>query len=347
MKERGEYELQIDSITGLPDDFEGRIMHPRVAVLADSIDNLALINKPVIRWGDNRYVAGADRIASRVLRGHKTIMVKYWELSDREVEMFREAENAYRRHDVAEMQAARERFLELYTKEEEEREKSLSPGKRKSPRARARERVAQDFGIKPESLRKADQRDRAKEREQNRDAQTEQRMQERNDARKYVLDEHPVIGVRLTEKQKAAANVVHGYYSAAVGSIMSAQRELKKIESSMAPYHRGHLQLAQDALSEVSARLRGYRPYQACPVCKAIPEVTAQCGHCGGSGYTNFLQRENMPPKYLEQPVVLFNAQDRHVEDFGVEFHDPDLAPENTEPDEGDEYEPDGFDWGA
>lgn len=152
-----------------PDDWQARLDAERNRYLGASIvQTQGPIHLPVVEAATGEIVAGADRIAAQVVAGTTSFEVRLWSGSPAERDTVRAHENRYRRPPTAaETKAlvdARAALIAEALPDSQRRDTVPGHGVRKGTKAAARHDISDARGVKVESVRKQEQRARAKER---------------------------------------------------------------------------------------------------------------------------------------------------------------------------------------
>jgi hypothetical protein len=169
MKWMGYRHVAVDSIV-LPGDINKRMKRPHVVELAKSIRELGdePIHAPTVTAKGSKLVAGRDRMAALLLNESEDCWVRLVEGSKQELADLEVDENLHRRHDdrddliarrvakvAGEVEAAGQLPDAVYG----------NPGRPKTARGAARERVARELGTTPDAIRAAEHRATAKKSE--------------------------------------------------------------------------------------------------------------------------------------------------------------------------------------
>lgn len=292
-------------------EFSHLVSEQRIAKRAMSIKDLGLMHEVLIRAEDSKLVAGRDRTAAHMLLKLDVVQAKLIECTDLEAELYEVSENLERRHDSAEQSELQVRALNIYAKIEEQRERlpaGAKPGRKKSPMGLARERLAEQRGIKPDSVKKAQFRAKEKSREA---------TIARVDAGKAMRDPRDAglmtLGIAVSAEFLAQAKVVDSYTSEAGANVrraMSSITSLRNVEG--LPLNNGMLQRLYDDLQDVAAKLKAARPYSLCPHCKGLAGVQDKCAGCVTLGYITVGQKDGVPRElWVEGPTAMVQTQGR------------------------------------
>lgn len=282
------------------DDFERRLAKKSVKDLADSVDQVGgFIHPPVVRASDMQVIAGEDRVASRIIRGHEEVTVDLVECSDEEVALMREHENVFRRNvPPADVKAMVEQ-LETMTADEQG-----APA------------LAELFGDGPSEDTKAEKRPRGRPktaRGKAIDATAEQLGTSTNAVRKKLQRAKDDI---VAPFEAWGRDVDHKLIDGAARSYRAITLLCNRISGVMV-----ELTTAQkgaslpdvvaneeyEALRATMMRLRGSRPVALCPWCKGDTKLLRQCAACNS---TALLQESLLDsvPKTLRNPAVAMSG---------------------------------------
>lgn len=363
MNELGHSTIAIAKLK-LPGTFAQRMKDPDVAELAKNIEALnGLIHDPVVRKKDKLLLAGQGRVAAFKKLGRDKIPVKYVDCTDDEVERIRKSEDAYRRHSPERQAELIGELVELMAKELAEDPGPKRPGKRpKSPRGRARERIADDRGIKPESVRIAEWREDLRAEAKSRGVTQAQVLKERKAAKPSgngkVVVEAPVppvltMDMELDEAFSIEMRDIQERIDTAARTLAAAASVLTVLVSTSLPIRVEEAHRAKEALQIASHQVRALRPHSLCAACKGIDEVTRQCVTCRKSAYLTKEELSLVPRALLdlENPVVLFQGRLVPRDEFFRTPTDADASPEEDIFDLEEEsrpighVEPEAIDW--
>jgi len=151
----------------LPPEWGERIEDPRNRDFAAVLKQTdGPIHFPVVELATMEVVSGLDRLAALFLGGHKKFAVRMWSGSPAEKKLIRASENAHRRRDAAESRKWLADYLEakreaLAERKAEDTGTPVPPERVTKDDVRAE--VGRELGIKGESVRKREQRDRKRE----------------------------------------------------------------------------------------------------------------------------------------------------------------------------------------
>jgi hypothetical protein len=281
-----------------PGNWRAILEEPGVMRKALSIQGVGLIHEPLVRRSDKLLVVGQRRVAAHEKLGLTSFLGKDIECSDEEVTILRRVENAERDHNPGQQAADMADLVNLY-------EKNLATtwpdrdadGKRKSKRARARELVAQERGVKPSSVRMA-----------------EYRAQKRTELPKSTLAN---LGMDLDAVFVEQVAHVHAELTTIAGRVQSAVTAIGALLRSDKPVQHARLEPLKAQLSDTAAALRKYLPVSLCPNCKGLETVQKECVACLATGYITRAQEADVPASLLDEahPMVTFRGKLVPVED--------------------------------
>lgn len=293
-------EIDIAEISN-PEAFNDRLQEPRIIQRAGSIKDFGMLQEPIVRKSDGRLLTGRDRVAAHVVLGLKSVKVKLVECTDPEAKRIELIENFERRHDADEQ--ARLRKLMLDTYEAEERKKPIKhakPGRpfgTKTPRGKARERLAREKGINPESVRRAEHRQKAKERKA---VITE--VAETGKAPMPPAHKDPtinVLGMQLAPEFLAQTEAIQTYITDALAKIRGGRQILTQLRNAELPFSPGLMQRLIDDVEELEGGVKGAKPAAVCPYCKTLSGVQEACNGCATMGWVTAAQLASTPKVLL------------------------------------------------
>lgn len=264
----------------LPGDIKARMKMPHVIELAASIEKLGgePASMPIIAAGTREVIAGRDRIAACMINKTPRLWVRVAEGEPEEFKALEVDENLRRRQDSRKELLAEAVKLEKAAIEAKAKESgTVVPAKKIEKEAR--EKTAKKAGVKPESVRKAVQRQKAKE--------------------APPKSEKPPIAMMGLELSKATLT--------AISRIKASCEELERYSkacqsevSSVAGIMPGAVvaRLMEKA-KELGAEARAVKPEHICPVCDG--EGDDKCKLCRGAHYARAEQMADIPKEQLER----------------------------------------------
>ncbi|MEE8385870.1 MAG: hypothetical protein V3S01_08135, partial [Dehalococcoidia bacterium] len=265
------------------------------------------------------------RTAAHINRKAKKMSAKIIECTDQEAEMIELIENACRRHDKDEQAGLLVKLVDVMEEdvlaEWKERVEEPTVGRPKKSRTEARERVAQAAGLRPDSVRKAEQRHEHKE------------------ATKVSVGGPSAIelfDIAVEDAFIAEVKKVIQYTEGVSSRAMIAIGQLKQLGDSDLDFPPAVVQKASLLLKEVHVLIRGYTPASLCPYCKGVGDYQAECTACRTLGWVGRLDKNAVPPELLEPGV------DGWIMDRGELVALADVIDTTPEPYEGAEVKPDG-----
>lgn len=315
----------------LPGNWTKILRDPEVQARAASIKQVGLIHEPVVRKSDMLLIAGRRRVAAHLRNGDKSVMIKLIECTDHEAAIIEQAENAERTHDSDKQGSAQARLVELLAKEISEREgvRLKGPGRGRTAKGRARELVAASRGVSPNAVRQAEYRERKR---------AESRGQPAAKAPK-VPAAAPLIrtfGIHLEAEFVRDLKELQDLNEACERAATAALQAVKQLRKRYAEPADGlppfafpeTYDKALDLLSQASSEIRGLRPVSVCPSCKAVDEISEECGHCRRLQYITRRQEPLVPAHLLDErnPVVVHKGQEKPLSEFNVLMVDDELA---------------------
>lgn len=292
MREVAIRDVELASIRTSP-GFAQRTQDPQVLQLAQSIRIAGLISPPCVRLSDMRLVVGEDRVAACFVLGEKTVRCKMVECTDREVEITRRVENAYRRHDFAEQAASLTELLDLVEQEvKEERAANPPPkGTKTTARGEARRRVGAAIGKSEAALAKHDSRQR--------DHLTARPKAPKEEV-EWQLDGY---GFEVPAAVQARAAAVREAMEAADNLARQIQRTLTSV-SDVFPQGNTVHELARRG----AAVARALVPSHLCPWCKGNEHAQPFCGGCGGHGFVGERDFESADEQLRTERLISYQG---------------------------------------
>lgn len=327
MQVYGEQEVSIADLV-CSDDFAARLERASVRAMADSIAKVGLIHPPLVRARDGAVGPGEDRIAAHVLLGRPTVVARLIECTDEELDAMREQENAVRRKESAaelaamvalhidapaDIGAATGPIVEMWdvappaelvaevaaAVERDDRITTRRRGRPRTPKNAAVAKVAGDTGRSPEAIRKALEREQA--RQQAGAVETWGRPQP-----EAWLEHVSDMRATLTEgADKLKITVARLKRSRTLGIPMDELRE---------------------QLREAGRAIRGARPAAVCAWCKNLPDLVGNCTACKGLGWISEELAEQIPEALRDPRQVM-------VQGFQYEVPMPEPVVEELAPD--------------
>jgi ParB-like chromosome segregation protein Spo0J len=313
MRTIGLKEVAIADLT-LPHDFALLLDDPGVATKAESIESLGLIHEPLVLQRDMRVLAGRERIAAHMRLGRTTVMVKLVDCNELEAIEIEFQENIVRRHDPDEQQRLiMERLEEIEKAKEHEVDRTGRPGRPKTPRGMAREKVAAEVGVNPESIRQREYRQRKKA------GKVTPKVAKPAPA-KDAPKEPPVktIGLELDAAFNAQVEATQVMLRDAANKLRTASAKLTQLRNAELTFPVGRLDRIRDQLRSVTAAVEGAYPTSLCPYCKGIEGIQQLCGACLGAGFITKDQEQSVPAELWREdlPVVLVQGTMRPLTDY-------------------------------
>lgn len=316
MKELGNKLVRVGSLY-MDGDVKARMKEERVAELANNIEENGLLHPPTVRRDDRKLVAGRDRVAAFMLLKRKSIQVRHVECTDRECEAIELSENVFRRSETA---SARNKMIKKLVDlqvdiiaEREQAEKPAGTGKAGRPKGRhtkAREEVAKTLGVKPDTVRRAEDRAAAAD----------------------AVADGPVepcigtFGIDISKEFTDECLSIQAYLEQADKHIRQAQNALTQLAKSECEFQDAELTHYRDSLRDIGAAVRASSPVSLCPYCKGTEGFQENCSAaCRCFGWVGSAVMENCPPELLseEKPVV------RHMDGHYVALSEDPFAEED------------------
>lgn len=298
--------IQISKLR-LPGDFGIILDQPRIEERANSIEKLGMIHEPLVRHSDLKLICGRDRVAAHIKLGRGDVMCKLIDCTDEEALELEQIENTERRHDPTEQKERRFALLRLY--EEEARlapppandNNKPKPGRKKTPVGHARVRYAKEKGIKPESVKKAEQRENKRKRE-----------------KETAPPSVKTFGLDVDEAELKRLEQVQTFIDLALSNMTAAQGALTRIETNQLPFPPGRLQRIKTELHGMSQILKGARPASVCPHCKGVEGLQEKCTCCQALGFVTESQMHAIPAELLDEDnlMVQDGGKFKSIDDF-------------------------------
>ncbi len=169
-----------------------------------------------------------------------------------------------------------------------ELEPAVKPlGQPKKPRTKARERLARELGVLPETLRKKEWK--AKRREQIKGPGLRS------------------LGMNLSKEFKLETARAQLYIDQCDDHLKTAMGRLRAMKTQGVNFPEARLEHAWEQIKEVAEHVRGLRPVSLCPWCKGMDGIQEACIGCSGSGYITASQEHAVPLELLdeEEPKVV------------------------------------------
>lgn len=303
----------------LPGDFKQRVEHPRITERAESAKKFGILAEPMVRKRDYRVIYGRDRIATAVRIGKTEMDVKLVECSDDEAYELELLENVQRRHDSDEQRLGFERMVKLY--EDQVRgdveagalppDPRRGPGRRKTPRGMARDRVARELGIKPASVKRKEARIKVSLRN------------EKLDGERKPAPQIELIGMDVTDEFLREVEKIQQLIDGAAGHLNTALTALTQCEK--LPYPPARLQRIYDEVRVAASLVRANKPASMCPWCKGLPTLQEQCGSCLGSGWISVEAAKTVPQELWvagDKALVTYRGQYARVREVMADLAD-------------------------
>ena len=234
-------------------DMDARRKRPSVAIMQGSIEEIGTITPIMVRKRDMLIIAGRDRLAATMNLGELEVEATLVEVHDALADKIRLHENAIRRHSPEEARSDRAELLVKY-------ETSYLADKPLASQAEARtaaiNKVAEEEGVKPESVKRQQKRERERAAEKEAEVRAEP---------------IPLYGAK-PPTEKWAVDMTD--WKKASGSLLAALKVLTGIGVSYdIPQY-----------EETMMKLSAFEPVSICPYCKSIEELAESCDSCAGYG---------------------------------------------------------------
>lgn len=306
MKFIGVKRLKIEALK-LPGDWKKILKSDDAGTLAESLAHVPILQRPGVRKKDRAVIWGRHRLAALHIDGQRSAEVDLWDCSDEELALAKDVENAFRRGpDVM----SRMRLIERWAKEiadaraEDAGEKPEAAernkrdnvpviaqrGKPKTAKGEARERVAALAGVTPETLRKQEQRAKAKE-----PAKPIEWGDMSGPGGKELADQHHWIAQLRSFEYYGLIDLVTEDFARLVvetrRAIDQVDKDLRRtlagiteMEKTISPsvFADLDLQTVYSRIQQQASALRAIYPVALCPYCKGVSDLMRRCKGCNG-----------------------------------------------------------------
>lgn len=290
----------------LPRDFSRRVLEPHVLIRARNIETNGMLHEPIVRKKRGMWdpVTGLDRIASHIVLKRDKVMCKVYEMTDIEAKRLRQDENIHRRWDKSERdELIRERLHQYideeelvgFTKSELARTKG---GALTAPKTRAIQRLADELGMAPGTLRAMEVKWRSKPKEP-----------------------LATLGMELDKEFYRKVAAASRLVDKAAKNIHQAEAALTLAAHSLGiMFPKEHLQFLRHQLYQQSCEVEKLRPVSLCPWCKGLDGLMEDCMACEGAGFITKGYEIEAPPELLDEqePKVVVDGEFTPVEDVAL-----------------------------
>ena len=311
MKELGFKELKVNAIE-LPPDMPKRIASANAKEIAESAWGakvpVGIMHPPTVRRVDDGagavtwvLCAGGDRLAAAIKAKVDRITCRMVECDDREFEVMQITENVRRRDDTGKRDLRIERLINLYSGQIAKEQQAGEAPMKKRNKTEVRERVAKAIGIKPQSVRRNEQRARKRIQEA---VTTSQPVAEVDEVSPSIH----TFGVKVTREWWEPVQQVQGLMERANRAAITMKGLLTQIETQRLPFPPGRLQMLRLMADELAASVDSLIPSSVCAYCKGQPGVQEQCKACADLGYITRGQM-NYPAELRDPMKVLKDGQ--------------------------------------
>lgn len=229
--------------------------------------------EPILIDSKMRLRAGKHRVAACLNRGLKTIGAMVFDGDEADLARLTDVENAIRRHDPAERDAALARIVGHPIEKPEPREDSAQPkkGRPVTEKGKAIRKVAKELGKTPKAVDSAIRRH-------------EERQQPPTPPEPPTPKPAPTVetwGLDVPEDVlQAIAAMTDGLASLASG-LRKSLAELTALENATGR----QLIRLKDGLLQALYECKAETPKAICPACKLVPLVRSKCNTCCKRGY--------------------------------------------------------------
>lgn len=296
----------------LPGNFMATRASARVKELRGSISEHGLINLPVIQASTKKPLAGHDRIAALLERGDDACEVRLWEGTATDFRRTQIAENLHRRNDdrgallaeysrlaAAEIEAAQPGTAVHLTP-------SVKPTVSNTSKAEARKKTGAAAGVKPASVKKAEQRARAKAAE----------PEDRGGAEAGEAPSAAPVAALPPGFESFGIEMVPGHVANVVAiteALNKADQLLRQAQAAITSiagkaYPTAMYQRLREHVHTAAAQVRYGKPIAVCPWCKSFGPA-GSCNGCQGFGFIVEDQRGGVPKDLWAPGVVAVNGQ--------------------------------------
>lgn len=305
----------------LPGDWQRILDSPAAQEQAESIQRVGLIHHPVVRRSDRLLICGHTRIAGLVILGETHVQAKVIECSDEHVKAMRSEENSERAHDPDAQRVAREQRLAEVTQEIVDG--GVDNRTEWSVKAEARGIVAEEAGIKRESLHQGEWRERER--------------QKKIEAEQAELRAHPVDdrGMEMDDAFLVQLGLVRKRLRDAAAKMKSATATLRTMKAQSLPFSHITIDELAERIANVAADVAAESPRTLCHFCRALAGVVENCADCRSTGWLSrraFDDAGEIPPALAddENPAVMYRGDIVTVDDY-LKAHAPEEPDEDLE----------------
>lgn len=286
----------------LPGNWRKVLEDPELERKASTIQRFGVLQDPMVRESDNRLIFGAHRLAACSKLGIESVTCKIVEATDEEIETIRDVENYERFHNEKQRATRLVALVNRLAEMDPEPPKVPRSKGGKTPKGRAREKVAKEAGVRAETIRMQEYRANKK----NPPPPPEKPVPTIDTMGMELSDEFVIQLADLTAGLKRAAQFA-----------AQAKGELTKIRNAKLPFNEARFNTITATLEDAGSALGALVPASLCPFCKGVEGVEEQCSGCNKSGYVTKDQLANVPPGFLDldKPVVLVGGKKVKLDD--------------------------------
>jgi hypothetical protein len=283
--------IAIKSIV-LPGNFAATKAAARIAELATSIrESDGPIQPPVVEASTMRLISGHDRIAALLTLREKHVEVRMWEGSEQERRIMQIDENLFRRNDDRTALIAERVRLEageIIQSASDEAGTSVPP--MQSVKSEARKKVAAKAGIKPASVKKAEQRAAAAEVE---------KEEQPAPAVAPLPDGFNAFGLPVSTEHRERVAALAAQLAAWERMTTALLTELARVEKIANPPLLSHqaVESIRDKARALGHVVREAIPTSLCFYCKNDDRAVCDCPACGATGLVGRHAGDNVPPE--------------------------------------------------
>jgi len=265
-------------------------------------------------------VCGRDRFAATLVNGSKKLWVHIVECTDDEAKELELTENIYRRADNrAELLA---RLVQLQKQKIRAEEKASSdhivaasgtaskaPKSEQTVTSEARKAVARAAGVKPKTVKAAEQRVAAAEAEAEEPDETEQEAELPPET---LPEGFETFGLVASQGEIRAINLLTETLHEWDKALIRMQSHLADVAKNGRPILAVHVQKIKERLQQAGHAIRDAIPASLCYACKSLDALKGTCPACVGHGVVGRNDGNNVPPELkLAEPKarVLVNGK--------------------------------------
>jgi hypothetical protein len=295
-----------------PGDIREMMEQDDVKELARSIKEIGLLHPLIIRKvsrGAKEIIAGRHRAAALLRLKRDLVECRLIECTDLEAELISAMENAHRRHNKEERDAYMVRLVDLHLEVQQERANETSveiskQGHRKGlkvTKQQAYEKIAKTLGIKPESVKHAEYRDKRKKR-----------------GGKKAMPGVKTLGMEVNDAFQSGTCAIQQYISDVDWYMRGAVKKIGQMEKASVGFPVGIAERLKDEARSVARLAREFSPTHLCPHCKGLSGYQDRCTACQGHGWVGKGVMDTVLPELVEEgdPCIMVQGRLERVVDI-------------------------------